>query len=327
MKVYLAGLVHTVQMVESAGTPNEIARAYHAQKVGMPLLESYVYLLKDSNHRKKIERFGARVFLDSGAFTAFTKKIKVDLREYATWIQRNHDLIEYAANFDEIGVGKERQSYDNWRLLAKMGAKTIPVHHARDHDDWLLRYLDEGVTHLALGGMVPESTEYLRTWLDRIWSRYLTHPDGSPRIKVHGFGMTVVDLMTRYPWYSVDSTSWVLISRYGSILIDLPGGDLNVVFSSRSPEMKKAKGRHYLGLSNEEKKALTAQLDRMNIADHWLPADIALDLETRTGLRQGFFPETLADMYAWRDLANILFFKRLQGRGIKKMLIRPGYLF
>ena len=50
----------------------------------------------------------------------------------------------------------------------------LPVHHVRDKDYWLQRYLDEGYQHICLGGMVGESTATLRRWLDHVWHRYLT---------------------------------------------------------------------------------------------------------------------------------------------------------
>lgn len=329
MKVYLASLVHTARLLGKAGTPNEILRAAYFPRIHMPLLESYVYLIKDGEYRKKLDLINRGIFIDSGAFTAFTKKIVIDLKEYARWLQEHDRFVEVAASLDEIGAGKEKQSYANWRTLTKYGAKTIPTHHARDHDDWLARYLDEGVEHMALGGMVPESTEYLRGWLDRIWSKYLTNPDGTAKIKVHGFGMTTLGLMVRYPWYSVDSTSWVLLSRYGGVMLDLPGGDVKVAFSSKSPDIQKGhKGTHFLSLSKVEQEQVRERLEEMNRdSGPWLEDDLAKELEDMTGgLRQGFYPETLAEMYGWRDLANILFFDRLQRRGVKHFTVRSGYL-
>jgi hypothetical protein len=64
-----------------------------------------------------------------------------------------------------------------------------------------------------------------------------------PRVKVHGVGMTSFDVMLRYPWYSVDSTSWIITGRTGAIFVPaIRGRELVydqapfiVTVSSRSP--------------------------------------------------------------------------------------------
>jgi len=38
-------------------------------------------------------------------------------------------------------------------------------------------------------------------------------------VKVHGFAMTSHKLMMRYPWYSVDSKSWISFGSYGQIIM------------------------------------------------------------------------------------------------------------
>ncbi len=198
-------------------------------------LESFHYLRRVSAAAKYYREKKKDIFLDSGAFSMFTQKIKVDLGEYASYIKKNQDIIHIASNLDEIGRGKEKESYRNQKTLERMGAKIQPVHHARDDDKWLLKYMAEGYDYIFLGGMVPETSKYLKEWLDHIFGKYLTRKDGSAKIKVHGFGLTTVDLMRRYPWYSVDSTSWVLAGRFGNIYLDLPHGDAKIYISDQSP--------------------------------------------------------------------------------------------
>ena len=53
--------------------------------------------------------------------------------------------------------------------------------------------------YIGLGGMVRQPTKLLRTWLDRMFADYLTNPDHTPKVKVHGFGLTNLDLLFRYP--------------------------------------------------------------------------------------------------------------------------------
>jgi len=90
--------------------------------------------------------------------------------------------------------------------------------------------------------MVPISTPRLEPWLDELWDRVLTDKDGYSRIKVHGFGLTARKLMSKYPWYSVDSSSWVQAAANGSIV--LPEYDRAISISSRSPS-RKTFGQHF----------------------------------------------------------------------------------
>ena len=49
--------------------------------------------------------------------------------------------------------------------------------------------------------------------------------------KLHGFGMTGTDILKEYPWYSVDSTSWIEASRRGTYY-EFKDGDMIMISSS-----------------------------------------------------------------------------------------------
>ena len=67
------------------------------------VLESYYYLKRPKKIATIRER-GTKIFLDSGAFTMFTKGVKIDLEQYAQFIIRHQDIIEVVANLDAIGM-------------------------------------------------------------------------------------------------------------------------------------------------------------------------------------------------------------------------------
>jgi hypothetical protein len=254
-------------------------------------LESFHYLGKgecDRDIRRNVKAGWGPIFMDSGAFSMFTQGIKMDLDAYGRFLVQRADYVEVASNVDVIGAGNEQGSYDNQKYLEslKLPVKVCPVHHARDDDRWLVRYLDEGYDYLFLGGMVPETTKYLYEWLDHIFDKYLAMPDGTARIKVHGFGLTTFELMDRYPWYSVDSTSWMMVAVFGSILMDVGGKPRAISFSEKSPA-KKTEGRSFWSLD-----AMTQ--------DH-----------IRSTLKaEGFTPEDLAESYGMREKWNIRFYRR-----------------
>jgi hypothetical protein len=266
-------------------------------------LESYHYL-----HLQKFEKLirndGVQVFLDSGAFSMFTQGANVDLEAYAQWIKDNQDIIRVASNLDVIGAGNETGSYDNQRLLEALGVQVQPVHHARDADQWLERYLAEGYDYIFLGGMVPETTKYLRGWLDHIWDKYLADADGMPKVKVHGFGLTTLELMERYPWESVDSISWLLMASFGGCLLRGQGGKVhNVKFSTEAPQAKKLDA-HYDTL------APVVQGEIRELVE-----------------AQGFEVDQLRSHYSFRDQVNINFFTDLCDRPVRPFKRQQRGLF
>ena len=56
-------------------------------------------------------------------------------------------------------------------------------------------------------------------WLDKCFGDYICDEHGKAKFKVHGLGLTTPHMMVRYPWYSVDSTSWKLSAGFGSIFV------------------------------------------------------------------------------------------------------------
>lgn len=262
------------------------------------ILESFHYI-GGERMPKIIREKGDTIFLDSGAFSMFTQGVTVNLEKYTDFIKTNLDIIHIASNLDHIGRDGEQKSYDNQKALEGMGVKIQPVHHARDKDEWLQRYLDEGYDYIFLGGMVPESTPYLMQWLDRIWEKYLCNPDGTAKVKIHGFGLTTLDLIFRYPWFSVDSTSWVMASRMGKVYVDLPHKDVKLQISDRSGKIKDF-DMHFDTLSPMAKKLV---LDRI--------------------LELGYDPELLRTMYGWRDHFNIEYFRRIMERRVDRFIPPP----
>lgn len=185
----------------------------------LSLLESYYFLSesKDFPYMKKVADDKLNIFLDSGAFSAYSKGVDISLGDYGNFIKQNADILTAYANLDVIG--DPRKTWINQVRMEKMGLNPIPTYHYGEDPKWLRRYLDKGYDYIALGGMVPISTRDLTVWLDKIWTKYLIDKDGMPIVKVHGFGMTVFKLMFRYPWYSIDSTTWVLQAAMGQIYV------------------------------------------------------------------------------------------------------------
>lgn len=223
-------------------------------------LESYHYVGKE---RKVTEmrNAGVKVFLDSGAFSAYTLGQVISIEEYCQYIHRNMDLIRVeegvlmASVLDDIG--NEQITYENQLKMESLGVKPMPTFHTNEDT----RYLDfyaNNYEYLSLGGMVGAGPAQLQLWLDRMWNNHLLDGAGRPKTRVHGFGITSIPLMERYPWYSCDSSSWIQTTSFGGITI--PGyGNLNV--SIESPSRHDA-GQHLRSLTDIEQEQVRIILER-----------------------------------------------------------------
>lgn len=253
MKIYLAG-IYTSNFGRGETAYSRLDDIEKEHREGIPyFLESYHYIHKPS-FVKRIRRDGVRVFLDSGAFSAFTQGIKVDLPKYCRYIKEHEDFIDFASVLDSIGDAQG--TFENQVAMEKLGVTPLPCFHYGE-DVRYLEYYVKNYEYITLGGMVPISSPQLKLWLDDLWDKYLTDGSGNPRIKVHGFGLTSVPLMERYPWYSVDSSSWVQMAANGSIFHP----DIGVIsISERSPSRKMA-GQHYDNLPPVQQEALRERIE------------------------------------------------------------------
>lgn len=301
MKLYLAG-------------EREESPLVNIWKAARRRLFSYYYhgfnLPGPSQRIVDAKELGLELFLDSGAFTAFTKKHTIPAEQYADFVKSTRDWWSVCSSLDVIGRGEEAAaaSYKVFHDLRRMGADVIPVFHVREPDSYLEKYIAEGHEYLAIGGMVPESTPWLMDRLDGLWGTILTNPNGTPKVKVHGFGLTVFSLMFRYPWYSVDSTSWLMTGIYGACVLPTPQGIKRVFFSDGSPQARKADGWHYHSLT------LTPNDPRRATVDAILE-------------RYGVTAAQCAETYQYRDLVNAAVYQDLESQGVEEFHIRQPTLF
>lgn len=180
------------------------------------------------------ERSYGHSFLDSGAHSLYVKYvIKLNqgygffetdefwkyVDSYARYVKKHKEGIDYYANVDVIFKPEL-----SWKVLKYLedahGLNPVPVVHFGTDLKWLRKHMDEGYSYIGLGGLgqTVTKTDYFE-WGDRVFSYICPKPSRLPIVKTHGFAMTSYDLLIRYPWYSVDSTSWIKTGAFGSILI------------------------------------------------------------------------------------------------------------
>lgn len=180
------------------------------------ILISYHYF-KNSNI-EQIKEYD--IFLDSGAYSAWSKGAVININNYISFIKKYDKYLNVYAVLDDINCAKT--TWQNQKYMQLKNLKPLPCFHYGELEktlEWYVKKYD----YIALGGMVPISTAKLKPWLDNLWDKYLTADNGTAKIKVHGFGMTSIELLNRYPWYSVDSTSWKMTGVYGVVFCNLGG--------------------------------------------------------------------------------------------------------
>lgn len=189
-------------------------------------LMSYHYLQSThTNFQKRFEGIDIRLFIDSGAYTYISdpkySEVSVEqweehVKKYLRWAEKNKDYIFAIANCDfEILVGAE--VVDRWNkeyfepFMLRTGIPVCFVWHEESYNTWeyyCQRYPYCGFS--TASGMTGGSIDLnaFKTKL-RIAEKYDS--------LIHGFGMTRTGMLTELPFYTSDSTTWLVGLQYGEI--------------------------------------------------------------------------------------------------------------
>ena len=171
------------------------------------------------------------ILLDSGAFSAWRRGSEIPLKDYIAYCKRHKNEVDAYVNLDSIpgengkmdhsqsSIEKSAaKSYETLQLMKAEGLSPIPVFHQGERFEWLDKMLEDGETYVGISPYLRSHQNEIIEWADKCFSR-ITDSQGRPLIQTHGFGVTASVLCRRYPWYSVDSTSWSVGGGYGSILV------------------------------------------------------------------------------------------------------------
>jgi hypothetical protein len=224
------------------------------------ILESWHYVGKQ-RFVDDMRRESAKIFLDSGAFSAWTLGVTLSVADYCEYIKRNADILRVdgrstmASVLD--GIGDPLQTFRNQLEMEDRGVRPLPCFHKGEDERYLEWYIQK-YEYITIGGMVGSSAKQLSIWLDRIWDRYLVDGSGRARVKVHGFGLTSIPLMEAYPWFSCDSSSWIQAAAFGSVVTPQHGP---IKVSDKSPS-RHDEGQHITTLSPAETDYLFQLLEK-----------------------------------------------------------------
>ena len=168
--------------------------------------------------------------LDSGVFSTWTLGQDVDIDAYIQYCKDNDTIWNYRVNCDvipgsygEVPTAQQVEDsadkgWKNYMYLIDNGLephRIIHVFHQGEDFKWLKKLMDYNDALVEKGGkplyigLSPandRTTKQKILWLDMCMP-YVTHPDGSAKVRWHGFGVTATKILRRYPFFSADSTS------------------------------------------------------------------------------------------------------------------------
>jgi len=177
------------------------------------LLLSYHYFKKRPMAAYLRQVFGdvvPNVFLDSGAWSAFTMGVEIKMDDYIAYCHANADALWCYCNLDDMK--EPDQTVANQREMERQGLAPMPVFHVGEPWKYLEAYAEE-YDHIAIGRIVPFTTrpKVIIPYLGKCF-RII-----NGRAKVHGLGVSNTTLLRLFPWTTSDSSAWGAGFRFGSV--------------------------------------------------------------------------------------------------------------
>lgn len=191
-------------------------------------------------HRKHIDNyiskeFKGQLFVDSGAYTAHTKGQKVDVNDYIEFLNKRGEHLTCFAQLDTIpGEYRKKktlkqlqdapeQSWENFLYMYEhvdYKEKIIPIVHQGENLRHLSRMLEwrdadgNAIDYIGLSPANDLPTSKKIPWFSQCF--WIIKNSSNPNVKTHAFGMTALDVLESFPFYSADSTSYIIGASSGS---------------------------------------------------------------------------------------------------------------
>lgn len=210
------------------------------------------------------------LMFDSGAFTAWSmgREVELDhlLSVYDTMLEKYEPKAEavWLISLDKIPGSKGRTaspdeieaairvSDENFTILQKRyGDRVLPVFHQNEST----RRLHEVAAMAPYICVSPRND--LHESSRRKWSAEV-HSLLVPGKRTHGLAATGYAMMSKVPWWSVDSATWVLLAANGHVLY---GPTLRVLHISDQSGYLKDADQHYRNIPLSEQMAFKEMVD------------------------------------------------------------------
>lgn len=187
------------------------------------------------------------MFMDSGAYSLYNLHVRskvgdrwpTEPRDYHFYsLKKGSEFRTYCDNYGKwmvdyadakmlwTNVDAIRGPETTWQIQQffekEYGLTPVPVVHAGTPLKYLDRYLEAGHYKLiGLGGLGQNiGIEVYRRWANQVFAKICPESNKFlPTVRTHGFAMTSSDLIQMWPWWSVDSATWVKLAAYGWLYV------------------------------------------------------------------------------------------------------------
>lgn len=277
-----------------AGSQNKMCEQY-LKDIGSHRLASQLNdrkIISDWMEGVEAGEITGKLFIDSGAYSAHTRGVELDVDEYIEYLNINDEWIDIYAQVDKIpgvlGQPKTRkqlleapklswENYNYMRPKMKSPDKLLPIFHQGEEFHWLHQMLETTFDgkHIPYIGISPANDQPIKkkeVFIEKCFN--IIKQSSNPDVKTHAFGMTTLNVLERYPFTSADSTSWIMcgangsiMSKYGTISVS-DGSDHTNKHISNMPEQAQKEVKRYVkehGFTMEELAADYKQRIKFNI--------------------------------------------------------------
>lgn len=199
-------------------------------------------LFSQVNERKGIEEWretghADKLFIDSGAFSVAHNGKTVDIDVYIDYINNRTDIPIFVEldviPYPVLNATTAKQCAEaSWQNYLYMKERVVhpgyllPLYHFGEPKEALMRILNTEVNgklpeYIGIGGRHGVSTDLQDKYFHEIFA--IIQKSNNPKVKVHAFGMTVIKLLEKFPFYSADSTTWLQLGINGNISTEAYG--------------------------------------------------------------------------------------------------------
>ena len=247
------------------------------------------------------------VMIDSGAYSAWTRGVEIDLGKYIEYCQemihrgkqegkevlvvnldvipgkkgqtRSLSKIRSPANISVIEEAAEK-GYQNLKKMIKAGLKPIHVFHQGEDWKWLHKMV-ELTDYIGISPANDLCVDARKKWIVSVFEYMYKH---NIEVDTHGFGVWMSPILKSLPFTSCDAVSWMLLAAMGSI--NYPVGGFSNPDYSQIPHSLHVSAR----LSSKGLGKLTKEKLKMLEQDGYTYEDLQ-DWETRCRVNIRYFVE------------------------------------
>lgn len=212
---------------------------YLLRDLNANVLKSYV------NDKREIERFiqykkegwYGKLMIDNGAFTIHRRGGQLDIDKYIDWLNDRIDYIDYAIALDDIpGRWGEVKTWEQvmnspintWNNYLYMidrvikPEKLLPVFHMGESFEHLENMVNDDrllSNYICISGNKELTNKQREEWYDKCF--HIIRNSKRPNLRVHCLGSATIQNAEKFPFISMDATSWIMTAANGSILSDV----------------------------------------------------------------------------------------------------------